>query len=99
MNPCPKPVKFRSEPYRAYIRSLPCCVCGVQPCGVAHHESVLNDKGMGSKPGDEQCIGLCPRCHTLLHSGDNWTRIHMPKDPEKVMLKQLAMWLAQKEGK
>ena len=94
-----KPVKWRSKEYLSFIRSLPCCVCGLMPGGIAHHESVLGEKGIGTKPGDEQSLPICPRDHTLYHNGDNWTRMHMPQDPAREMLRLLTRWLIEKEGK
>ena len=44
MRPVPKPVTLRSEPYLAYVRKHPCCLCGASPSEAhhwSHHGSVM----------------------------------------------------------
>jgi hypothetical protein len=53
----------RNWRYRAWIRSLPCAGCGLEPAGEAAHTG--NDGGMSQKPSDWSCIPLCRDCHTL----------------------------------
>jgi hypothetical protein len=40
----------RNARYQAWIRSLPCCVCGLEPTGEASHKG--RDGGMGQKALD-----------------------------------------------
>lgn len=47
--------------YRAWIRSLPCAVCSIEPAGEAAHTG--RDGGMRQKASDYSCIPLCPDCH------------------------------------
>ena len=51
----------RSWKYRAWIRSLPCAVCGVDPSGEAAHTG--SDGGLRQKTSDYGCIPLCSECH------------------------------------
>jgi len=52
----------RNWRYRAWIRSLPCAVCGLAPAREAAH---TGDHALGSKASDYSCIPLCADCHTL----------------------------------
>jgi hypothetical protein len=52
----------RSWRYLAWIRTLPCAVCGAQPSEAAHTGS---DGGMSMKASDYSAIPLCPNCHTM----------------------------------
>src|SRR5215471_18254046 len=52
----------RNWKYRQWIRSLPCCACGVEPAGEAAHTG--SDGGMSHKASDYSCVPLCPECHT-----------------------------------
>lgn len=65
-------------PQAELCRTLPCCVCGLEPYGDRythpHHEG--HSRGAGGK--DEECIPLCWACHQLRHSkgyGTFWKRI------------------------
>ena len=51
----------RDWKYRAWIRSLPCAICGRQPAEAAHTGT---DGGMRLKASDFSCIPLCSNCHT-----------------------------------
>lgn len=59
----------RSGVYLKFIRRLPCCKCGIDPCGEAAHirmGSAKNNKrstGIGEKPSDRYAIPLCHACH------------------------------------
>ena len=53
----------RNYRYRAWIRSLPCAGCGLEPCGEAAHTGT--DGGKGQKPSDYSCVPLCAECHRL----------------------------------
>jgi len=55
------PKVARSWKYRAWIRSLPCAVCGNTPSEAAHTAS---DGGMSLKASDFSCVPLCADCHT-----------------------------------
>src|ERR1700689_3438989 len=52
----------RDPAYRAWIRTLPCTICGAgwrveaAPTG--------SDGGISMKPSDYSCIPLCRNCHT-----------------------------------
>lgn len=51
----------RDSKYLAWIRSLPCAGCGIEPAGEAAHTGA--DGGMRIKSSDTSCIPLCPACH------------------------------------
>jgi hypothetical protein len=53
----------RSEPYKAWVRTLPCCACGIEGRSEAAHTG--SDGGMSLKAADTSCIPLCAECHTL----------------------------------
>ena len=53
----------RDWKYRAWVRSLPCAACGIEPAGEAAHTG--KDGGMRQKASDFSCIPLCRDCHTI----------------------------------
>ena len=59
----------RSWRYLAWIRTLPCVICG------AHAEAAHtgNDGGMSMKPSDYSAIPLCSDCHT--QSAESYHRL------------------------
>lgn len=50
----------RDWKYRAWIRSLPCCVCGAELYVEAAH---TGDHGISQKASDYRAIPLCPPHH------------------------------------
>ena len=65
IRPVPKPVTLRSEPYLAYVRKHPCCLCGASP-SEAHHWS-HHGGVMGSKVDDYRTVPLCTEHHRYWH--------------------------------
>ncbi len=65
MRPVPKPVTLRSEPYLAYVRKHPCCLCGASP-SEAHHWS-HHGGVMGAKVDDYRTVPLCQEHHRYWH--------------------------------
>lgn len=65
IRPVPKPVTLRSEPYLAYVRKHPCCLCGASP-SEAHHWS-HHGGVMGSKVDDYRTVPLCQEHHRYWH--------------------------------
>lgn len=60
----PKEKTFRSEEYKDYIRSLPCCNPNCPKHGRLRSEAHHVDSGGGSiKGSDLSCIPLCCHCH------------------------------------
>jgi len=58
--------------YLAYIRTLPCLVCGKSPSDAAHLRSAARRygkrlTGMGEKPDDKWTLPLCRKDHTAQH--------------------------------
>ena len=64
--PVPKPITLRSEPYLAYVRKHPCCLCGApgpsEPHHWSHHGGV-----MGAKVDDYRTVPLCQEHHRYWH--------------------------------
>ena len=61
----------RSWRYLAWVRSLPCAVCGSEPSEAAHTGS---DGGMSmGKASDYSAIPLCSDCHT--QSAESYHRL------------------------
>ena len=51
----------------AFIRQLPCTVCGKAAPSEAAHLRLGSDGGTGLKPSDRYSLSLCTRCHMLQH--------------------------------
>lgn len=51
----------RDWKYKAWIRTLPCTICGATPSEAAHTGT---DGGMSMKASDYSVIPLCSDCHT-----------------------------------
>ena len=66
MRPVPKPVTLRSDPYLAYVRRHPCCLCdrseGIEAHHWSHHGGV-----MGAKVDDYRTVPLCQEHHRYWH--------------------------------
>jgi hypothetical protein len=69
---------LRSEPYRRYVASLPCCICGVPGYSQAAHANT--GKGMGLKACDTTLFPVCADrpgvrgCHSQLDQGALFTK-------------------------
>jgi len=73
-----KPRPLRSEPYKQFVKSLPCvCGCG-RPSDDPHHVIDIGLGGtMGGKCSDMFIIPMARSCHNLLHkSPKNWEIRH-----------------------
>ena len=66
LRPVPKPVTLRSDPYLAYVRKHPCCLCGRSEGIEAHHWS-HHGGVMGSKVDDYRTVPLCTEHHRYWH--------------------------------
>ena len=66
LRPVPKPVTLRSDPYLAYVRRHPCCLCGRSEGIEAHHWS-HHGGVMGSKVDDYRTVPLCQEHHRYWH--------------------------------
>ena len=79
--PGPRPKRQRegmSPAHLAFVRTLPCCVCGV-PAVEAHHLLRTGARGMGMRSPDRHAIPLCNAHHRALHAhGDEagWLAAH-----------------------
>ena len=60
----------RNWKYRAWVRTLPCAVCGRSPSEAAH---TGNDGGLRQKASDFSCVPLCAEHHRL--SGQSYHNI------------------------
>jgi hypothetical protein len=52
----PKSRRFKSEPYRRFVASLPCFACGLESASQCAH---ANGGGMGTKASDLETFPLC----------------------------------------
>lgn len=64
--------RFRSPAYLAFVRSLPCCVCG-SPANAAHHlKGIWHASGAGLKAPDSLAMPVCDgpgdTCHRRIHN-------------------------------
>lgn len=60
--------KWRSKAYLEWVKELPCSICGVEPCGDAHHiKGVGNLSGAGLTAPDWAVMPLCRKHHTEMH--------------------------------
>jgi len=89
----PKPTTFKSEKYKTFIRSIPCCVCD-HP-SEPHHVG-LGESGMGKKAPDTHCVPLC-RLHHAEHDqfGKDtfWDRHNI--DVKKLIIGYLTRYIAE----
>jgi hypothetical protein len=65
---CPKTKAARDKKYLAWIRTLPCAVCGKPGPSEAAHQRILQGGGIGLKPSDYESIPLCTDCHHIEHA-------------------------------
>ncbi|WP_277810667.1 DUF968 domain-containing protein [Chromohalobacter canadensis] len=70
--------RFRSPDYLAWVRTLPCCACGVSPCDAHHMVGMYGVGGMGLKAEDSMAMPLCRACHMELHREPGWLQ-HQPR--------------------
>ena len=62
-----KPNPKRNAQHLAYIRQLPCMVCGSRPVEAAHVRRGT-DGGTGTKPSDRYSLPLCRPHHDAQHA-------------------------------
>ena len=62
---CPKTKPVRDAKYRAWIRTLPCAVCGKPAPSLVMHQRILQGGGTGMKPSDFETLPGCQTCHDL----------------------------------
>lgn len=64
--------RWRSEAYLAWVRSLPCCVCGAPANAVHHLIGIWQMGGMGLKAPDSMAMPVCDgpgdTCHRRIHN-------------------------------
>ena len=74
----PKEKRFRCKSHLAFVRTLPCVVCGRQPSH-AHHIKFAQQGALGLKVSDEFTVPLCYLHHDALHQVGNeraWWATH-----------------------
>ena len=60
---------YRNPKYLAFVRSLPCAMCGSMIDVQAHHiKSIGNLSGVGLKANDQYTMSLCVDCHCRMHT-------------------------------
>lgn len=87
---------YRSEAYKAFIRSKPCCYCG-NPQSEAHHEP-LGRAGMSIKAPDSHCVPLCRSCHQM-HDMMGTKTFWASYDVPRMIIKYLTEYLEKLESK
>ena len=66
------------DAYRAFVRNRPCCGCGVEPAGDAHHR--ISDRFAAMRVTDYHTMPLCRSCHERLHADWRlWEEMHGPQ--------------------
>ena len=83
----------RDPDYLAFIRTLPCCVCGRPGPSDPHH---LGSGAVGAKASDYRTIPLCREHHNDAHA---WTKskwLAEQGDPEAVVQVCLIHFIEQK---
>lgn len=67
-----KQSRFRSKTYTAFVRTLPCCLCGTDKGIAAHHlKGIWHMSGGGLKAPDSYVMPLCDGpggCHAQVHA-------------------------------
>ena len=58
----PRPIRYRSAKYLAWVRGKPCFGCGLPPPSEPHHVSI-DGSAWGSKPSDLYTVPVCRKCH------------------------------------
>lgn len=66
----PKETRIRNKAHLAFVRSLPCVICGRQPSH-AHHIKFAQQGALGMKVSDEYTVPLCFLDHDALHNAGN----------------------------
>lgn len=73
-----KESRFRSATYLAFVRSLPCCVCGGKADSAHHLTGLWNLSGVALKAPDQYSIPVCDGpagCHRRIHADPNLQRL------------------------
>lgn len=65
--------RVHKDDYLAFIRTLPCVICGLHPCEACHvrYSNLQYGKrttGVGIKPDDRWAVPMCSRHHREQHS-------------------------------
>lgn len=85
---------MKSEKHLAFIRSLPCLVCGddtgSDACHIRYSDASIGkvNPGISAKPGDEYTVPMCRTHHEQQHKGSEkrfWEGIGL--DPVSVALR------------
>lgn len=65
----PKQKAWRNDAYIKWIKTLPCSICGVSPCGDAHHlKGIGGMSGTGLTAPDWAAMPLCREHHGTMHA-------------------------------
>jgi hypothetical protein len=82
----------RNMDYLKYIRTQPCCQCGIRYNIHAHHTET---GGMGIKASDYSCVPMCSNCHTILH---DTTRKDNIRNVQQIIARLLANYKGETHG-
>ena len=73
--------RYRNKAYINWIKTLPCSICRVEPCGDAHHlKGIGGMSGAGLTAPDWAAMPLCREHHEMMHAhpalwADQWEYI------------------------
>ena len=67
MTAFPKPTRWQSKKYQAWIKKQPCILCGHFEAEPHHMKGVGNMSGGKLKAPDWAIMPLCHRCHSKMH--------------------------------
>ena len=82
----PKPIRWESEKYKAFIRPKACIFCGQPGPSEPHHIRDITLSGTGTKPSDGFCVPACDKCHDADQAGDNFHRTYVNLKREIILL-------------
>ena len=88
------------EDHLAFVRTLPCLVCGIIS-GEAHHLLSAPERGMSRRSDDNHTLPLCHRHHMALHHTGNERKYLLEHAalPEPVQLSELIYGISGNELK
>lgn len=77
-----KTTYFRSKKYLAWIRTLPCAICGEPGPSMAAHQRILGKGSANKKPPDDETLPNCNDCHMIGEHGIGIVSLYKMKRPD-----------------
>ena len=82
----PKPIRWKSERYKSFIKEKPCIFCLKPGPSEPHHIRDIVLSGTGTKPSDGFCVPACHDCHKADQENENWRRPYVNVQREIILL-------------